>query len=256
MAQGDLIQTTLDVRLLGSFRVFVEGARVDDGRWSRRKMKLLIKLLALQPRHQLHREQIQEMLWPELDNDSAANNLYKTIYLVRHVLEPELRSGVHSRFITMQGNQVLLQAPGTLRIDVDEFERLAIQASRSDDIVVYHSALAIYEGDLLIDDLYEDCFTERREQLRLLHQELLAKLTRIHISRNQYPEAIERLKELVVCDPSNEDAHRELMRSYAVTGARHQALRQYKLCAETLRREIDAEPGPVGLVTSVFVRES
>ena len=64
----------LEIRLLRSFRVFIHGAQIDTGRWSRRKMRLLIKLLALQPRRQVHRDQIHEMLWPELDADSAANS--------------------------------------------------------------------------------------------------------------------------------------------------------------------------------------
>jgi DNA-binding SARP family transcriptional activator len=206
-------------------RESINAQGVEAGRWPRRKMKLLIKLLALQPRRQLHRERIQEMLWPTLDADSAANNLYKTIHLVRHALEPDLESGAVSRFIITQGQQIVLQAPGALRIDIDEFQQLAAEALRSDGVAVFQSALSMYEGDLLIEDLYEDWVTERREQLRLLHQELLAELTLRHLSRNEYQQSIERLKELVTCDPSNEDAHRELMRLYAVTGSRHQALR-------------------------------
>jgi DNA-binding SARP family transcriptional activator len=45
---------------------------------------MLLKLLALQPRHRLHGEQVMELLWPELDAESATNNLHKTIHIVRH----------------------------------------------------------------------------------------------------------------------------------------------------------------------------
>jgi len=40
-------------------------------------------LLALQPHHRLHREQLMEMLWPDLDPEAAVNNLNKTIHMVR-----------------------------------------------------------------------------------------------------------------------------------------------------------------------------
>jgi DNA-binding SARP family transcriptional activator len=122
MPPGDPTYASLDVHLLGAFRVFVDGVQVETGRWPRRKMKLLIKLLALQPRRQLHREQVQAMLWPELNAESAANNLYKTIHLVRHALEPDLKSGAVSRFIITQGQQIVLQAPGAVQIDMDEFQ--------------------------------------------------------------------------------------------------------------------------------------
>ena len=66
---------SLEIHLLGPFRVTVDERAIEERRWSRRKPKLLVKLLALQPHHQLHREQAMELLWPDLDMEAAANNL-------------------------------------------------------------------------------------------------------------------------------------------------------------------------------------
>ena len=46
--------SSLEIHLLGPFRIIVDGSPVEDRRWSRRSAKLLITLLALQPHHQLH----------------------------------------------------------------------------------------------------------------------------------------------------------------------------------------------------------
>lgn len=70
----------------------MDGEPVDGHRWSRAKPKLLVKLLALQPYHQLHREQLMEMLWPKLGPEAAANNLNKAIHVARHALEPNICS--------------------------------------------------------------------------------------------------------------------------------------------------------------------
>ena len=43
-------------------------------------------------------------------------------------------------------------------------------------------------------------------------------------------------------EPSNEEAHRELMRLYALTGRRSEALRQFRRCSDAIRKELDAEP--------------
>lgn len=72
--------STLEIYLLGPFRVAVNGQVVGEQRWSRRKPALLIKLLALDPHHQLHREQVMELLWPELEPEAASNNLHKAIH--------------------------------------------------------------------------------------------------------------------------------------------------------------------------------
>ena len=108
--------------LLGQFRVVVNGRLVTQRQWTRRKPALLVKLVALQPHHQIHREQLIELLWPDSDPEAGSNNLHKAIHLARHALEPELKSAADSHFILTRGQQIILSAPGTLYIDVEEFE--------------------------------------------------------------------------------------------------------------------------------------
>jgi DNA-binding SARP family transcriptional activator len=232
----------LEIQLLGPFRLMVDGAPVEERRWSRRKPKLVVKLLALEPHHQLHREQVMEMLWPEQEPESASNSLHKAIHMARRALEPALRSAADSHFILTQGQQIVLSAPGGLRVDVEEFERAAAKAIKEKNVEAYEAAIELYGGDLLPEDRYEDWAAMRREQLRGTYHEVLTRLARAYEARGQYRRSIERFKEIVARDPSNEETHRQLMRLYAATHQRQQALRQYKECCEALRKEIDAEP--------------
>src|SRR2546423_5635012 len=240
--------SSLEIQLLGPFRVAVDGRVVEERHWSRRKPALLVKLLALQPHRQLHREQVMEMLWPDLDAEAAANNLHKSIHAVRRALEPNLKAGSDSHFILSHGQQVHLRAPGRLWIDAEEFEQGATEALKSSDTRACEKALALYGGDLLIEDPYEDWAAARREQLCGLRRELLLKLANIYESGGEYVRSIERLKQLVADDASNEEAHRRLMSLYARTGNRRQALRQYRQCRDTLKQELEAEPEPAALV--------
>src|SRR5687767_14887854 len=215
--------SSLELHLLGPFRVAVDGEPVEERRWSRRKPALLVKLLALQPHHQLHREQVMEFLWPDLDTEAAANNLHKTIHAARRALEPGLKSGSDSHFILIHGQQVHLRAPEKLWIDVAAFEQAAADALKSSNTLAYENALALYEGDLLMEDPYEDWATTNREHLRTLRQDLLAELSRLYEKNGEYQRSIERLKELATIEPSNEEAHRQLMRLCALIGNRQQA---------------------------------
>src|SRR5680860_53386 len=52
--------------LLGGFRAERDGCAVPDSAWGRRSARSLLKLLALDPSHRLHREQIEATLWPDL----------------------------------------------------------------------------------------------------------------------------------------------------------------------------------------------
>jgi hypothetical protein len=76
------------VVLLGGFCVWVGPQVIEKDEWRLYKATVLVKLLALAPHHSLHREQVMETLWPELEPKAAANNLYRTLHAARRVLEP------------------------------------------------------------------------------------------------------------------------------------------------------------------------
>src|SRR6266404_4193360 len=86
-------ETSLAIHLLGLFRVAVQGKPVQESHWPRKQAKLLLKLLALDPKHQLHRQQLIDAIWPDLDVESGAANLHKMIHMARRALEPKLTSG-------------------------------------------------------------------------------------------------------------------------------------------------------------------
>jgi DNA-binding SARP family transcriptional activator len=68
-------QPAVRVQLLGAFRVWVGSLSIGEHEWRLRKASAMVKLLALQHDHRLHREQIHELLWPGLDPVRAANDL-------------------------------------------------------------------------------------------------------------------------------------------------------------------------------------
>src|SRR5437588_11270195 len=80
----------LSIQLLGDFCVSVGSRVIDEREWTSRKARSLVKLLALAPRHRLHREQVLDRLWPDMASEDAANNLHKALYVARRILEPDL----------------------------------------------------------------------------------------------------------------------------------------------------------------------
>lgn len=66
----------LHIWMLGDFRVSVGPHIIERHDWRLRKAASLLKLLALQPRYRIHREQVMDLLWPGLDPKRAANNLH------------------------------------------------------------------------------------------------------------------------------------------------------------------------------------
>jgi DNA-binding SARP family transcriptional activator/TolB-like protein/Flp pilus assembly protein TadD len=237
----------LRIHLFGQFHVTVDGIPVEEARWGRRKAKTLIKLLALQPprqsSRQIHREEIIELLWPGLDSEQGLNNLHKAMHAARRAIEPGLNVGGASRFLQMRDQLVILQG-SEISVDLCEFEELAEEALKTGKRDRLEAALAIQQGSLLPEDLYEDWAAAPRERTHAQREQLLLRLAGVCEASNDLVYAIEANRRLIVSNPCNEAAHRGLMRLYAAVGQRYLAVEQFRACTEVLRRELEADPEP------------
>jgi DNA-binding SARP family transcriptional activator len=78
---GDI--PALRLFMLGKFELSV-GGRIAIGRdWHRAKAKQVLKLLALQVGRRMHRDQVLDALWPDVEPEAAANNLHKNLHYIR-----------------------------------------------------------------------------------------------------------------------------------------------------------------------------
>lgn len=233
----------LRIQLLGAFRVILGEQAVSASSWRLQKARSLVKLLALAPGHQMHREHVMELLWPDLEPEAAANNLYYALHIARRALAGE-RHRPHSVATVLRFEQHILSLhPAvSLWIDVDTFERAAAAAMASQDSTLYQAAIALYTGDLLPEDRYEDWCISRREALRETYLTLLLTIAKLYEQHQSYQLGIESLQRALAADPTREEIYVSLMRLYALTGQRTQALHQYAQLKEMLRRELGAEP--------------
>jgi len=228
----------LRIFLLGGFRLALGSRTILEDAWPRRKARSLVKLLALAPGHRLLREQIMDALWPDQDPQAAANNLHQALYHARRILDPARPPF----FLRLQGELVSLAPDQALWIDAEAFEAAAAAALRSKEPALYQDALEQYTGDLLPEDRYEDWAATRREYLRRVYHDVLYALARLQQARGASLLGIKALEQLVASDPLAETAQRDLMRMYARSSRRYQALRQYQQFRSALQRDLGVEP--------------
>ena len=233
----------LHVRLLGGFCIERSdvGQAVSD--WPRRSAKTLIKLLAVQPGHALHREQVIDVLWPKVNAESALNSLGKALHAARRALQPGLPRRQDSAYLRLADGMLVLSTDHAV-VDTDQFEQLAEDALRRREISVYEDAFAAYGGELLPEDRYESWCSERRTALAELHIRLLLGMAETLEHRGSYSEAADRLRDVLQQDPTRESVHRQLMRLHASMGAPDRAVRQFHSCEAVLRQELDLAPQP------------
>ncbi|MGH2887498.1 MAG: ATP-binding protein, partial [Solirubrobacteraceae bacterium] len=150
----------VSLTLLGGFAASVDGVPVAESAWRLKKARELVKLLALAPGHQLHREQAMDLLWGNRAPDAAANNLHQAVYVARRALDP--------RSIEVRDEMLVLVAD----VDTDRFAIAAATARDARTPRAYRDALALHLGELLPENRYDDWATERRDEFADLVAEL------------------------------------------------------------------------------------
>jgi DNA-binding SARP family transcriptional activator/pimeloyl-ACP methyl ester carboxylesterase len=198
--------TLVEIRVLGGFEASVRGRPVPRRTWQHRRARELVGLLALAPGHRLRREQVIDSLWPELAPEAGGANLRKAAHYARAAL-----GGKDA--VVLRQDEVSLWPSAELSVDAVRFESQAKAALTASDADACVDAAALYGGELLPDERYEDWAEEPRRHLRALYLQLLRRAG---------------LWEQVVAEePTDEAACRILMRMYAEAGNRSAALQQF-----------------------------
>jgi DNA-binding SARP family transcriptional activator len=240
---GSDVVPLLRMRLLGGFSVERAGIGSAVPDWQRSSAKTLTKILAVHPGHAMHREQVIDILWPGADTESALNSFGKALHAARRALQPGLMRRQDSAYLGL-ADAVLVLNTAHVVVDMDQFERLAGDALRCGEIGAYQAALAVYGGELLPEDRYENWCSERRGALAEMRVRLLSGLAGVLERGGAYNDAADRLRDVLQQDPTREAAHRQLMQLYARMGTPDQAARQFRLCEAVLRRNLDLAPQP------------
>jgi DNA-binding SARP family transcriptional activator len=131
----------------------------------------VLRLLAVNAGRPVHREVIQDALWPDADPEAGARSLHVALSALRRELGPAAGRG--SREILLRdGDAYRLAIPGGSRVDVLAFEEAMIRgrAARGRDdgraATAFGAAMTEYAGDLLPEDGPADWIVARRERAR------------------------------------------------------------------------------------------
>jgi DNA-binding SARP family transcriptional activator len=235
---------SLFVYSLGPFRVYQDDQPID--KWTSNKSKSIFKYLATHRERPTPKEVLMELFWPDLAPDAARNNLNVAIYGLRQTLRQTHPSFSH---ILFQDDCYLINPTLDVWVDCMAFEEYvaaaqALEKSRNLEgmIRAYHMAEALYEGEFMAEDRYEDWPAFQRQHLQTQYLALLQHLSRHYLDRGDYATCASVCNKMLIIEPCNEQAHRRLMRCYSRQEQPYLALRQYHLCVERLREDLDAPP--------------
>jgi len=156
------------VRLLGGCALEIDGRRVPLEA-AKPRVRSLLRLLAVHAGAPVHREVIQDALWPDADAAAGARSLHVALSSLRRLLD-EVAAPLDGRLVAREGDAYRLDV-GSDDVDVGRFDRAvaigrAAKARGEISAQAFADAVDLYAGDLLPEEGPAEWVSERRDQYR------------------------------------------------------------------------------------------
>lgn len=211
-----------------------------------RKVQELLSYLLIFRNHPQSRELLSETLWNNNSSEHSKKYLRQTLWRLQSALR--LVGNVSEPVLLLDQDWIQFNLTTDFWVDIAEFEyafdllkgKKTAELSTS-DFSLLRQAVDVYKGNLL-EGWYQDWCIFERERFQLMHLALLDKLVQYCELHQEYEAGLNYGMEILRYDHAYERTHRQLMRLYALTGNRTQALHQYARCATALRDELGIEP--------------
>lgn len=241
----------LSIALLGSFRAALDGQPVTGFKYD--KVRALLAYLCVEDvPHE--REALLGLLWPDLPQDAARNNLRQVLLTLRNAIgDPSAQPP----FVLANRTTIQWNPRSDASVDVVLLgERLAACAHHPHRSITtcnlcatqLAEAVDLYRGDFLAEfflpdsEAFEAWALLKRESLRRSMVEALTHLIAYHERRKQYEDALHYAHRLLAIESWREETHRCLMRLYFLNNDRSAALAQYEACCHLLKQALDVDP--------------
>ena len=241
------VKMCLDVYCLGPLKVYCSSRPVRH--WQSMRAKSVFEYLLTRKRTPVAKEILIDTLWPNHDTRAAANNLKTAVHGLRQTLNHLLGNDDNYPCVLFSQGSYLINPAIELAIDAEEFERHWIEGRRlekegktSEAMRKYEITEALYLGDYLEDEPYEEWTLLRREAIKDTYLFVLSKLADHSMNITDYESCVIYCQKILAKDPSREETYRRLMSCYCRLGQRNRALRWYENCRQAIRIELDATP--------------
>src|SRR6266496_3378307 len=243
-------QTGVAVRCLGAFRVLRAGQPVPVAAWQSKKARTLLKILVARRGRATTRDYLMEVLWPEEPVEVVIRRLSVALATARAVLDPDKRHPP-DHFIVADKDALRLLLEN-LPVDVERFLALAdegLACHREGRLDAARAALqaadALYAGDFLEEDRYQDWAGALREEARAVYISVARALGEAAVSGGDHDAAVRCYLKILAKDTFDEEAHLGLVAILQREGRHGEARRQYRAyTARMVELQVPAAPFP------------
>ncbi len=223
---------------------------MDPREWRTEKNRALLAILVGARGELFHQERLVEWLWPGPGSNRRGASLRKRISELRRILEPDLCSRAHSRYIVTAPCGYRFSDCTDCWVDVEEFSELCAEGERlerSGDLHAaadtFQAAVDLYGTGYLPDFRYAEWALPHRENWMLAYLDAIERLVECARHTGDHQRAIMACQRALRIDPLRESLLKPLMELYLQAGNRALARATYEKFARELDRLLGLPPG-------------
>ncbi len=233
-------QSVINIKCMGSFRVFAGTTEITQERWVSAKARDLLAYFVTFRGERISADRAFDAIWSE-----KAGRGLTAFHTALSRLRTAMKTGENSpRLILVEAGDYRLDV-ARFTIDVEEFDAALAKARASADDETaarfHEQAIQLYNGDYLQNLYYDWLFPERR-RLTQAYLTSLRALADHHYVHKRYTTSQELLQRALRVDSLQEDLYSQSMRVFASLGDRAGLINQYQEMKRIIAKELDMEP--------------
>ncbi len=236
------------VKLLGSMQVYTpDGNLLQHANWTRSRVRGLFAYFSLKHDQFIHRDQLIDIFWPDLNYSAGLKNLNTNIYHLRQCLQANFKDDQGANILIFAAQQYQFAANQNIWVDALEFEQKITTARKQTSSEIsrelIQDALELYKDRFLKDIIYDNRWAETEQQrLQLLYLEGLAQLGEMYLDIGRLDQAGACYHRLFYLDPCNEKNLINLVKLCKLQGDYAEAYYLYQVHTRALKELLGTHP--------------
>ncbi len=237
-----------DIRIcfFGRFRIYVNGKDIMPDQWKRKRNRDIFKYIALHYKQTVPIEKIIDTFWGYDAPANAANIIWNAASVIRSIFEPDLPKGAPSSFLIAADKAYTLDFGEKADIDFFTFSSLMQMAEKIPDILkrieTIENAIALYEGDLLPEDIYEEWTESKREDYKSQYIISCIECSRYYAEQEKFSLSARYAKKVIAIDTTYRKAYEIVVKVCKENGNMTEARNIIAQCKTYYKKEYNEQP--------------
>ncbi|MBZ0265119.1 response regulator [bacterium] len=171
------------IQTFNGMSITLEGKRYNIASWRSKKAVDAFAFLLLKYPRPVHKEELMEFLWPEVNPATGTRRLHHVVSELRRNLEPRESSYSRKHFVQYDNQEYSLNLDEKVLIDFIIFEetaktgnRLWVQGDENGALRCYRTALKWKRGEFLPKYRYDEQFEEKRARFEIVEEKIAERL--------------------------------------------------------------------------------